>query len=131
MPLNISDDVRVTLPLGGGDQAVFIFPPYDDAEMRRQVRVLLDNRYKQRGGRGKVQNKATEARRTFFDKMCTGCEGVEYNGKPIQEALPDAWKSKIPDNIVSSIVSVEFEERETLSDEDREDLADASDDLES
>lgn len=130
MPLKISEDIRVTMPTESGDPAVFIFPAYDDEDMRKAVRVLLDTRYKQRG-RGKVQNKQVQARRIFFDKMCSGCEGVEYRGKPIMEALPDGWKQKIPDNIVSSIVSAEFEERETLSDDEREDLEEASDDLES
>jgi hypothetical protein len=129
MPLIISDDVRVSMPTDTGAPAVFIFPPYDDDKMRAAVRRLLDDRYKQRGK--KVQNKAVQARRVFFDQTCTGCEGVEYKGKPIQEALPDSWKTKIPDNIVSSIVSAEFEERETLSDDEREDLDEASDSAES
>ena len=124
MPLKISDNVRVTLPLEDGDSAVFIFPPYSDPVLQRGIRILLDNRYKQRGR--KVENRGTQARIEFFDAHCIGCEGVvDENDEPITKQ--ENWKRMIPPNIKGAIVGAEFEEREVLSDEERDDLVPASD----
>ena len=102
------------------DKIVAIFPPYDDEDFAKAITNLLKNRFKQVGRR--MENRTQEARITFFDKTCLEVEGVEYeDADGMLSTLSsdvDGWKSKIPANWKSSI-SAEFEEKDTLGDDDR------------
>jgi hypothetical protein len=121
MAVILGRKVRVPLYIQeSDDKIVAVFPSYDDEDFAKAITSLLKNRFKQVGRR--MENRTQEARIAFFDKSCLEVEGVEYENEDgtLSPLTPDVdgWKSKLPANWKSSI-SAEFEEKETLGDEDR------------
>ena len=124
----LSTNTKVAMEIPGADiTVVFEFPPYSDPDFQKGIKHLLANRFQQKGGGRKVRNRTTDARVDFFDRHCIGATGYLVNGTELMEAKPEGWKQMIPPNHKSTIVGAEFEEKETLTDEEREDLDEASD----
>ena len=121
-------EVRVRVDLEGGGHIVAVFPSHGDAAFERAKKELLNSRFEQRGR--KTKNLSTDARCRFFDRTCESIEGWQHrqdDGAVVDAmTLPD-WQARFPVNLKVSIVSSQFEEMDSLQDEDREDLPPASD----
>jgi len=120
MAVVLGQSVRVDLFIPEADDSIVaIFPSYDNAEFGKAITTLLKGRFKQIGR--KVENRTHEARIKFFDETCMSVEGIEIGQGDSTEPLTpemDGWLGKIPANWKVSIAAT-FEEKETLSEDDR------------
>lgn len=127
MPILLEDTTEVTIRVEGEPVTAY-FPGQSTPEMQQAVKELLQGRFRQKS-RGKIENRLMEARTRFFDKMCQRIEGVQYRAPDgsIQDLTENTedWQQRIPINWKTTIVAY-FEEQEVLSDEEVEDLNDAS-----
>ena len=115
MPVRLSDEQCIVLPVGNEDIRAY-FPPADDPEMVRAVRKLFADRGTTgRGGNALV--KMFDARIRFFDSQCSRVENAEAKNEtgeyvPLCD-LAD-WKEKFPSQYKVSI-ALQFEEQATLT----------------
>jgi hypothetical protein len=89
---------------------------------------FLDSRIVQRGKR--MVNRSTDARIEFFDRQCARVDTLEEpnsDGGTNNIMETDGWQKKVPVEIKVAIIAQAFEEKESLSPEDEEDLSPASD----
>lgn len=121
------DEKRVRVDVGGGDTITAVFPADGDPAFERAKKELLDGRFESTR-RGKTRNVASTARVRFFDSQCQKIEGWQHrvDGKLVDAMTLEDWRARFPTELKVSIVAGHFEERETLDDEDREDLPPAS-----
>ena len=120
------DEVRVRIDLAEGF-IVAVFPPHGDPDFERAKKELLDSRWTMTR-RGRTENHTVQARIRFFDAQCQKIEGWQHrqDGQLVDAmTLPD-WKQRFPTELKVSVVGQNFEERETLNEEDRESLPTAS-----
>tara|TARA_Y100001963_G_scaffold134717_1_gene195609 strand:+ start:222 stop:593 length:372 start_codon:yes stop_codon:yes gene_type:complete len=121
MAVVLGQKVKVELYIPEAEDTIAaIFPSYDDESFSKAITQLLKTRFKQVGRR--VENRTQEARIAFFDQNCEAVEGIEYMDES-GEAVPltpdvSNWVQKIPANWKASIAAT-FEEKETLSEDDR------------
>ena len=124
MPVLYGGNIRIPLQDVSGETITFIFPGYDDERMQKGIQKLLDSRFTVTR-RGVDKSSATKARCHFFDTLCCNVENLQYRGEGGEVRELDAqvpnWQGHIPPNVKVS-VAMRFEEQETLSDTDREDL---------
>lgn len=112
----------------GSDFITAVFPPDGDPAFERAKKELLDGRFVS-GKRGKTQNVASAARVRFFDAQCRSIEGWQHrqpDGALVDAMTLEDWRARFPTELKVSVVAQNFEEKETLDDEDREDLPAAS-----
>lgn len=111
----------------GPETLRFTFPGQTDPDFQTAKKKFLDSRIVQRGRR--MVNRSNQARIDFFDKHCSDVQLLEemVDGKPVNIMGSPGWNQKVDVVIKVSIVAQAFEEKETLSPEDEEDLQQASD----
>jgi len=110
----------------GTETIFFTFPATGDKEFETGKKKLLNNRIIMKGRR--TINRANEERSAFFDQWCSQVEGLEImeKGKRVDLMSTDGWKGMVGVEMKVSVVAQHFEEKETLTEEDREDLTSAS-----
>ena len=120
------DEVRIRVDLTSG-HIVAVFPPHGDTAFERAKKELLDSRFES-SRRGRTRNVASAARVRFFDAQCQRIEGWQHrqSGQLVDAMTLEDWRARFPTELKVSVVASSFEERETLDEEDREDLPPAS-----
>ena len=108
----------------GPETLTFTFPGAADREFQAGKKKFLDSRIVQRGR--KMVNRSTDARIEFFDQFCSRVDTLEEptdDGTTVVNIMdkPD-WQSKVDIVIKVAVVAQNFEEKESLSVEDEEDL---------
>tara|TARA_Y100000034_G_C6586040_1_gene254391 strand:+ start:93 stop:488 length:396 start_codon:yes stop_codon:yes gene_type:complete len=111
----------------GPETLKFTFPGQTDPAWQAAKKKFLDNRYVQKGR--KMVNVSNDARIALFDQHCLRVDTLEEPNSDggtnnIMEA--EGWQKKVPVEIKVAIISQGFEEKESLSAEDQEDLSPAS-----
>lgn len=117
------EEVRITVRTTRGS-IVAVFPPHGDPAFEQAKKTLLDSRF-EAGRRGKTRNVASAARVRFFDTQCRRIEGWQHrqpDGNLIDAMKLENWRALFPTEMKVSIVGPNFEEQETLDEEDRERL---------
>ena len=112
----------------GPETLKFTFPGQADPAFNQAKKKFLDSRIVQRGR--KMVNRSNDARIEFFDAHCSRVSTLEEPNSDggtnnIMEA--DGWLKKVPVEIKVAVISQSFEEKESLTAEDEEDLQQASD----
>ena len=111
----------------GPETLVFTFPGSADGPFQQGKKRFLENRIVQKGRR--TVNRTVPARIEFFDKHCIRVDTLEemVDGQPKNIMDSDGWQSKIDVVMKCAVVAQHFEEKESLTAEDQEDLSEASD----
>ena len=111
----------------GPETLKFTFPGGHDPQFQQTKKKFLDSRIVQRGR--KMVNRSTDARIDFFDKTCSAVETLTEmrEGHEVNIMDSEGWQKKVPVEIKVALVAQHFEEKESLSAEDEEDLSPASD----
>jgi hypothetical protein len=69
------------------------FPPDSDPEFQRELRILMESRFKIRGGRFKDHSSEAEVR--FFDRCCRRIWPIKINGQVVTNTVP-GWQKQVP-----------------------------------
>ena len=121
-----ADEVRIRVDLSGA-HIVAVLPPHGDSAFERAKEELLDSRFES-GREGRTRNVASAARVRLFDSQCRSIEGWQHrqDGQLVDAMAVEDWRARFPKGLKVSIVAANFEERETLDEDERDDLAPAS-----
>ncbi|MDP6739686.1 MAG: hypothetical protein QF404_06685 [Planctomycetota bacterium] len=112
----------------GPEELKFWFPGALEPEFQAGKKKFLDSRIVQKGRR--MVNRSLDARIQFFDRWCRKVqllEEIDADGQRVNIMDGPDWKSKVDVVIKAAVVSQNFEEKESLTAEDMEDLPSASD----
>jgi len=112
----------------GPESLTFTVPGPTDPEFQRGKKKFLDSRIVQKGRR--MVNRSIDARIDFFDKWCTRVDTLEEekpDGSVVNIMDGDGWLAKVDVVMKCAVVAQHFEEKESLTAEDMEDLHPASD----
>lgn len=107
----------------GQETLTFEFPGASDAKFQAGKKKFLDSRIVQRGR--KMVNRSTDARIEFFDEFCSSVQVLEEpDGNGGTDNIMDSpdWQSKVDVVLKVAVVSQNFEEKESLTAEDEDDL---------
>lgn len=121
-------ELTADLPGGGTEKIKFTFPGVTDTSFQRGKKKHLDSRTATKGRRPIAR--WAEARIEFFDKFCERVDTLEErDAEGTVRNIMDGkdWLSKIDVNWKAGIVGEHFEEKESMTAEDEEDLSPASD----
>lgn len=124
MGLITGDEVRIRVEQVG---ITAVFPSHGEPAFEKAKKELLDSRF-EAGRRGKTRNVASAARVRFFDSQCQRIEGWQHrvDGRLVDAMTLEDWRARFPTELKVSIVAANFEERDTLDEDDREDFPSAS-----
>jgi len=104
MGISLTDKNRITAPVGGIREAVFILPSF--MELRPAIRRLLEYKIEIRGT--KIVNRTIDEQVRFFDENCEGAEKIptQQDNGVVELASLDGWKGRIPPNTKMAVAAV-------------------------